>query len=189
MILYLTVISLSAAVIALGNLLLHSPAAQWGIFPTVLLVALEVAAVILLDGLEALLIRRLPERYFEAERPVFAVSPAERRLWRALGVRRWCDKIPELGGFSGFHKDRVREPKNSTYLARFLLESNYGVAIHLANALSGLLLLAILPKITLWVALPVACVNCILSLLPLGALRYNAPALLSLYRLAKKRGL
>ena len=143
MILYITIIGISAALITLLNCLLETPAAAWGVPLTALLVSGEVIAVILLDGLEAFFIRRMPEKYFAPARRCFAVSKGECRLWRVLGVRFWCNKIPELGGFSGFHKDRVREPRNSAYLARFLLESNYGTVIHLTNALSGFLLLAV----------------------------------------------
>ncbi len=187
MILYITIIGISAAMITLLNCLLETPAAAWGVPLTALLVSGEVIAVILLDGLEAFFIRRMPEKYFAPARRCFAVSKWECRLWRVLGVRFWCDKIPELGGFSGFHKDRVREPRNSAYLARFLLESNYGTVIHLTNALSGFLLLAVFPAATFWVALPVAAVNLILSLLPLGTLRYNTPKLLALYRRVQAR--
>ena len=187
MILYLIIIGLSASVITLASYLSQVPAAAWGILPTALLVLAEVIAVILLDGLGAFLIRRLPEGYFRAGRRCFSVTRGECRLWRALGVRLWCNKIPELGGFTGFHKDRVREPRSSAYLERFLLESNYGVTIHLVNALSGFLLLAIFPAVTLPIALPVAIINLILSLMPFGALRYNTPKLLALYRRVQAR--
>ena len=187
MILYLLVIGLSAALITLSNCLLHTPAAVWGPLVTALLVIGEVVAVIAIDGLGAFVIRRLPEKYFTAKSKRFTVTRAECRLWRMLGVRLWCDKIPELGGFSGFHKDRVREPRNAAYLERFLLESNYGVAIHLTNALTGFLLLLVCPRVTLSMALPVATVNLILSLMPLGTLRYNTPKLLSLYHHVKAR--
>ncbi|MBQ3063675.1 MAG: hypothetical protein IJC99_02580 [Clostridia bacterium] len=178
MILYLFIITLSAAGITLANWLTKTPATAWGLLPTVLIVLGAVVAVILLDGLGAFLIRHLPERFFTAERRCFAVTKGECRLWRALGVRLWCHKIPELGGFSGFHKDHVREPRNSAYLARFLLESNYGVAIHLTNALTGFLLLLCFPTVTL----PVAIVNLVLSLMPFGALRANTPGLQALYK-------
>ena len=186
--LYLFLIALSTLLITLLNQFFATPAAAWGLLPLILLVVGEVVAVILIDSLGAYLIRRLPEKRFEAERPAFRVSRREYRLWRALGVRLWCEKIPELGGFSGFHKDRVREPRSKAYLERFLLESNYGVIIHSVNALSGFLLLALFPRITLSVALPVALVNTLLSLMPLGALRYNTHGLLSLYRRVKARG-
>lgn len=187
MILYLLIITFSATAITLICCLLHTPVAAWGILPAALIVWGEVVAVIVIDGLGACIIRHLPEKYFEAERKCFTVTQAECRLWRALGVRIWRDKIPELGGFSGFHKDRVREPKNASYLARFLLETNYGTAIHLVNALTGFLLLAVYPHITLSVALPVAVVNLLLSLMPFGVLRYNTPKLLALYRRVKAR--
>jgi hypothetical protein len=89
--------------------------------------------------------------------------------------------VPELGCFTGFHKSEFTSPSDPAYLARFLLESNYGVAIHFANALLGFLII-LLP----WcsrpaIALPIALVNMILSLLPVAVLRFNTVPLRNIY--------
>ncbi len=176
-------------IIILANLLI---AGFWDLFEPgrgwfYLLISMgATVTVIALDGLEAFLIRRLPERWFRAGVPLFQVKERERKFLRRLGIRRWKRFVPELGGFTGFHKDRVRDPKDPVYLARFLLESNYGVAIHLVNAFSGYLLV-LFP----WcggpgIALPVAAVNMVLNLLPTALLRYNTLPLWHLYR--KQRG-
>ena len=132
------------------------------------------AAVIALDGLGAFFLRRLPERWFAHG---WAATPAERRFYKRIGIRKWKDSIPELGGFSGFHKDHVEF--DADFLARFLLESRYGVVIHLENAVGGLLLLGFLPRSY---ALPIAAVNAVLSLLPVMVLRYNMATLMRLHR-------
>lgn len=132
------------------------------------------AAVIALDGLGAFLLRRLPERWFAEP---WTIGKRERRFYKAIGIRKWKDHIPELGGFTGFHKDHVE--RNSEFLARFLLESRYGILIHLENIFGGLLLFLFLP---LSYAIPIAAINALLSLLPLMVLRYNLHTLQYLYQ-------
>ncbi len=135
------------------------------------------AAVIALDGLGAFLLRRLPESCFDQD---WKISAKERRFYKKIGIRKWKDAIPELGGFSGFHKDHVEY--DADFLARFLLESRYGIVIHLENAVGGALLLLFLPTSY---ALPIAAVNFILSLLPAFVLRYNLSTLQYLYKKAR----
>ncbi len=135
-----------------------------------------------IDGILAFLIRRLPERFFSPESPLFSVSGAERRFYRRIGINGWKDKVPEWGGLTGFHKNHLASPRDSRYLARFLLESNYGVAIHAACALGGFLILLLPFSGKLSVGLPIACVNLVLNLLPAMILRFNTPPLRHLYR-------
>lgn len=140
------------------------------------------AFVFALDALGAVLIRRLPERWFAPGKRSFEVSERERRLWRKLGVKRWTPLVPEWGGFTDFHKDRLASSTDAAYLARFLLESNYGVVIHLENALLGFLILLLPLSRHPGVGVPVAAVNFVLSFLPVVILRYNTPPLLRLWR-------
>jgi len=76
----------------------------------------------------------------------------------------------------------LQSPDNSAYLGRFLLESNYGVAGHVAGALLGYLILFLPFLRPLSMALPIAVINMILSILPTMILRFNTPALRRLYR-------
>lgn len=178
--LYLTVILVANLLIALLNSLFAFSALRY--FGALGMTLLYTVAVIAVDGVFAFLIRRLPERWFRPENPSFAVSPRERRIYSALGIKRWKDLIPELGVFTGFHKDRLESTSDTAYLCRFLLESNYGVLIHLANAVSGFLILLLPFASRVCIALPVACVNFVLSILPVMILRYHTPVLLRLYR-------
>ena len=70
---------------------------------------------------------------------------------------------------------------DAAYLGRFILECNYGVFIHLQNALCGPLLLLFLPPSYAWF---IAAVNFVLSLLPVFVLRYNLSTLQYLYKKA-----
>ena len=181
MLLYIIVIAAVNILTALINWLAEGTA-----FPHLFIwlarTAAATVAVILLDGIGAFLIRRLPEKMFAPGKAVFNVGKAERRFYRKIMVNSWSDKVPELGGFTDFHKDRFESPSDTRYLARFLLESNYGAVIHLENTLSGIALIFVPPFGGLGVTLPVAVTNLVLSMLPFFILRNNTPPLLALYR-------
>lgn len=177
--LYVVVILLANILIILGNLLCT------GVWDTWMYACgqsvLATLCVIGVDGLTALLVRRLPESWFRPGLPFFEVSRFERKFYQHLGVKCWKDKVPELGVFTGFHKDHLIDPRDAAYLGRFLLESNYGVVIHWVNALFGFLILAIPGCGGMSYTLPVAFVNFVLSMMPAMILRYNTPGLLRLY--------
>ncbi len=184
---YFLVISLSSLAIAAGNFAagdLHSLAR----FLTLLLfTVLGVIAVIAVDGLFAFIVRRMPERWFAPEARLFSVSDREKRFYRRTRINTWKQYVPEWGCFTGFHKDRVRDPSSSAYIGRFLLESNYGVMGHLVGVFAGfaILLLPFLAPLTM--ALPIAVINAILNLLPTAILRANTPGLRAMYRRCLKR--
>ena len=181
---YLNLILASMAIIAVANILCGGSA-----LPVILATLLLTGAVIAVDGVFAFLIRRLPERWFSFERRLLAVGPRESALYRALGVKHWKRIVPDLGCFTGFRKQHLDEPSSPAYTGRYLLEAAYGIVIHAVNIPTGFLILPILPAYAWTVALPVACVNLVLSLLPLMLLRSNFPLLVRLHRRNMKRAL
>ena len=187
MLLYIIVILLSMLAIFLCNWLLAAPTMVYGAGWLAAAVVCGTVEVILLDGLLAFLIRRLPNDWFQRGRAVFSVSRRECALYCRMGIRRWKDRIPELGCFTSFHKDRVYHPQDNQYVARFIMECNYGVLIHLVGALAGGAIALLLPSVyALSVCLPIALVNAVLNLLPLFVLRYNTPKLETLYQLNER---
>lgn len=154
---------------------------------TALFSAMGTVSVIAFDGITAFLIRRLPEKWFAPEKNAFKVFRFEKRLYSRLKVKRLASFVPELGGFTNFHKDKLESATDGDYLSRFLLESNYGVAIHIVNAVGGFVIgfLPFCGGAGIW--LPVACVNFALSMLPVFILRNNTPSLLFLYKRAQKQ--
>lgn len=159
----------------------------WG--PVVLFVLGETVGVIAWDGLQAWIIRwfPLPKRWFYPESRVFRTPGWERKLYRKIRIAKWKRFVPELGGFTAFHKDKLQSTSDKDYLFRFVNENNYGAAIHFINALLGFALLALPFGSRLTIALPVALVNMVLSLMPLMILRYNTPPLARLYFAAVKK--
>ena len=75
-------------------------------------------------------------------------------------------------------------------MERFILESNYGAIIHIANAIFGFLVIFCFPlKLIFCFGLPISIVNGILSLLPYMILRYNIPRLHRMRNLLEKKEL
>lgn len=172
--LYLTVVLISIALITGANLLFIPSPSLEACLMMLLSVTFGAVAAFAIDGTSAFVIRRLtPARWYESGRRIFKVSKREKNLYNKINIKAWKDRIPELGGFTGLHKDRLESTCDAEYLRRFILESNYGVIIHVANALLGAAV-AFLPfcrSPMVWV--PIFAVNFILSILPVAVLRYT----------------
>ena len=179
---YLYLILGAMAVIAAAN-----AAAGLPLLTAVGVTALLTAAVIAVDALFALLIRHLPARWFRYDRRLFRVGHGESRFYQAIAVKRWKGIVPDLGCFTSFPKQRLTAPSDPAYTERYLLEAAYGIVIHAVNIPTGFLILLLLPDYAWTVALPVACVNLALSLLPLFLLRSNFPTIARLHRRNLKR--
>ena len=103
-----------------------------------------------------------------------------------MKIKKWKDRVPELGMFTGFSKSEIKSSDDPQYLGRFLLEANYGVIIHLANAVFGFVI-AFIPFCSapsIWI--PIYAVNFVLSILPVFILRYTSCTLLKLYKKSLK---
>ncbi len=187
---YIITISGASLLISLCNFLANGDYSFSAFAVLLLITAAGVGCVIAVDGLFAFIARRLPERWFAPEARAFSVPKWEKDLYRKTKINVWKKHVPEWGCFTGFHKDRMRDPNDSAYIGRFLLESNYGVLGHVLGSCLGFLIMLLPFLPTLTVALPIAIVNFVLNMLPTMILRFNTPALRRLYRrnLARERG-
>lgn len=183
MILYGSIIFVCVCLLTGVNAVFAAPrfgVSFWFILGAVLI---NVVAVIAVDGLFAFLIRRLPEKWFGHERRFFQVSAKEKKFYEKLKIRKWKDKVPELGQFTDFHKNKVAEPRNNVYLERYMLEAAYGEVIHLAGCFLGFVIIFFYPlKYWLCFGFPVAVINLIMNILPYFILRYNFYKMKVLYR-------
>ena len=181
---YLFTIAGATLLIALFNFLFGA-AHTWLEFGSILLwTSLGTVSVITVDGLFAFIIRRLPEKWFAPDAKAFSVPKWERNLYRKSKINVWKKHVPEWGCFTGFHKDEFRDANDPKYIGRFLLESNYGVLGHVAGAIFGFLIMLLPFLRPIAVALPIAIVNLVLSILPTMILRYNTSPLRRLYKRA-----
>ncbi len=186
--LYLIIILITVVLVTAANLLFTIPITPQEIGSVLFAVVLATVAIIAADGITALIIRRLtPKRWYSPGKRFFEVSKKERNLYRTLKIKSWKDKIPELGGFTSFHKDKLESNSDHAYLERFITEANYGVVIHLVNAILGFVIMFIpfCASPTIWI--PIFAVNFILSLLPVAILRYTSYTLQNLYNRCKKK--
>ena len=167
----------------LANLFFPWIFAGYDLWYVILMPPISTVAVIAVDGIGAFIIRRLPAKWFSIDSSLTDVSKKECEIYTKLGVRKWREKVPELGIFTGFHKNQVAEPGSNEYLKRYILEANYGVVIHLVCVPIGFLILLLCPiGHALFFGVPVAIVNAVLNILPAMILRYNIPKLLALHR-------
>lgn len=182
--LYLSTIGAAMLVIAASNILFHT--APW--YYIVIAVIWCTALQFILDGAIAIIINQLPDRWFRIDRSCFSVSETEKKLYKKLKVRRWKDKVWELGGLGGFSKKNLNKPNDPDYLERFIVACNKGVVTHrLSYPIGFLAMLTVTDLCALTIALPVALVNLFLNILPTMALRYNVPKLQTLLERMKRR--
>ena len=182
MIIYSVIISITLIIIYLLNLLRGCTDILYILKWT----SIDILVVFIIDAIIAFVIRRLPEKWFDYKYKAFKIFKWERKFYEAIKIKKWKDKIPELGQLTNFKKNKVREPKNSEYLLRYLMECVYGGTIHFLSIILGFLILLINPKCCLYFGLPIAIANGIISYLSFAILRYNRPKLTILYNRSVK---
>jgi hypothetical protein len=193
MILYSIITVISLALIVTLNTIFNPAQSEYWWFYLVYSLAVAIIA-FLLDALIAFVIRRMPAKWFSYRRHMFQASDKEMRFYKFIKVDAWKNYVPELGGFTSFHKDKVVDPNNNKYMERFILEACYGVSIHIWSVPASFLLLLLDYKMyagssMLWltICLPIAVINAILVLLPAFILKYNLRRLTKIYELNLKK--
>ena len=183
--LYLSTIGIAMGILSALNMAARTAPWYYVIIAVVWCTALQFG----LDGLMAIVINKMPDKWFGVDNPLYYVSPRERELYRWLRVRRWKDKVWELGGVGGFSKKNIKEPGNPKYIERFIIECNKGVLTHRLSYPIGFLAMLFFPNAcSFTIALPVALVNLVLNVLPTMALRYNTPMLKMILERMKRQG-
>lgn len=190
---YLITIILATLTIALVNILTDAFNEPWWYY--LVFSVCSTIAVILVDGLIAIVTHWFPERMFSHENKRFDVPKREIKFYEAIGIKKWKELVPELGGLNGFHKNHVADPNNPIYLEKFLLEINYGWVLHVLGVPFGFLIMLLDYKmymgngitVGLSIGIPVSIVNAILCLLPAFVLRYNYPRLQVMHKFALRK--
>lgn len=113
----------------------------------------------------------------------YQVHDWEDKFYVKLGIRKWKDKIPELGKlFAGFDKSQVGDMKDNEHVKQFIAETVLAEYIHVSSAILGLL--AVFGCLKTWyiVGLPLLLANFIINIMPAMVQRYNRPKLMLLYK-------
>ena len=185
---YLFTILIAAAIIITLNYFFAAPVFGFTIWQIILYVSILVVAAIAIDGFFATVVRWfMPAKWFGVDKEKFAAGKRECRFYEKIGIKKWKEKVIELGVFTGFRKNKIADPMNNEYVARYILEANYGVGVHITGVTLGYLVMLIFPQYWLNMGLPVGVVNMVLNGLSLMILRYNLPKLRTLYRINAKR--
>lgn len=182
--LYLSTIGIAMLVISMFNIVFETASWYYVMIAVVWCTALQFA----LDGLIAIAINKMPDRWFGVDNPLYYVTKHEKTLYKKLKVRLWKDNVWELGGLGGFSKKELKDPNNPEYIEKFIIECNKGVLTHRLAYPIGFLAMFTLPNpCATTIALPVAIVNLFLSVLPTIVLRYNTPMLKSILERMKRK--
>ncbi len=182
--LYLSVIGIAMLIIAATNIVFNT--ATW--YNIIILLVVCTALQFALDGLIAIIINKMPDKFFGVNNRLYNVSEAEKSLYKKLRVRNWKDKVWELGGLGGFSKKNLANPNSPEYIEKFIIECNKGVLTHRLSYPIGFLPMLFIPNICAFsIAFPVAIVNLFLNILPTLALRYNTPKLKMMLKRMKKK--
>lgn len=188
MLYYLTIL-ICMIIISVIDVFVAIPIFNFNVWYVILAVTLNTVAVIIVDGIFATLTRWIfPKKWFGVDKKFFSASKKECRFYEKIGIKKWKEKVLELGIFANFRKNKVLEPNNNEYVARYIYEANCGILGHFLGAVFGFLIVFIYPLKFWWCfGFPVAIVNFVLSLMPLFILRYNLPKLHTLYKYNQRK--
>lgn len=178
------------AVIAAVNIVVSVPIFGFDAFYVVVAVIIYVVVVIAVDGIAAFTVRYLlPKKWFDIEKSHFCASKKESRFYEKIGIKKWKDKVLELGQFTGFRKNKISAPKDNEFIGRYIVEANYGVGVHIGCIVSGFSIMAFYPPYWLCFGLPVAVVNAFINFLSYAILRYNLPKLHVVYKFNQRKSM
>lgn len=181
MILYISIINILLIILFLVNVLLDLTA--FSSLVTFLFIIGITAYQFAADGLFAFIVHLMPNKWFEIDNKFYSVSSKERKFYEKIKIRKWKDKVWELGSLGGFSKKNLKSSSDINYIKRFIIESNKGVLTHIIGCFVGFTALIFFPfECILSLTLPICIINFIMNLPSLFILRYNTPKLHAGYK-------
>ena len=179
--LYIAILSVGLTIIMGGNLF-YVLTENKDVGAMFLYLFLAVVVCGLMSGVITLITRILPSKVFNPYRKRYKVYSKENELYNKLKIKKWKDKIPELGKLSGFAKTEIAEPNNPEYIYKFLTENCIAEALHFYSIVAGLLIFIFLPREYIFtIGLPVFFLNFLLHIMPILVQRYLRPKFLKIY--------
>lgn len=160
---------------------------EFGLWDAFYVMVLGTLFLILVDMIVAIVVQRIPQKLINPNAWCFKVFKFERGFYERIRIRKWKDKIPELGGvFKKFSKQHLTS-NTPEYVHHFIVETIYGEMSHTWSIVAGLLVFVVFPQHILNFALPLFLINLILNILPAMIQRYTRPKLCKMYvRLLEK---
>lgn len=154
---------------------------------TVLYLFIGFVIVLLPSLFVAVVIRLLPKKWFNPDNKIYYVGEKERNFLLKIGIKKWKDKIPEMGQTVNFKKDKLVDANNVEYIQKFLVETCYAESLHICCAISALVAMFFMPAGNFWnISFPIAIIYAIYNIPSILIQRYNRPRLkIQLKRLTK----
>ena len=183
MLLYGLIILIAVIIVTLIDSLFFLQAMGTTVWGVIGLAVLGIAVSMVLDALCALFIRLISKKVNPFSK-FFNERKGERTFYEKIGVRKFKDKIPELGKtLKFFDKTKVPENPNSEYMLMFIHETALAELMHLVTVFVAPLILVIMPlRYLLYISLPVMIVNIFLQIMPIIVQRYTRPKLVAGYK-------
>lgn len=126
----------------------------------------------------AILIRLLPKKWFNPDNNIYNVNKKESNFLIKLGIKKWKDKVPELGKLVNFKKDKIYDVNNPKYLEKFLIETCYAETLHILCIVTALVAMFFMPNGCFWnIAFPIAIVYSVYNIPSILIQRFNRPRL------------
>lgn len=139
------------------------------------------AFVLIFMGIITLILRIfVPTKAWNYNSKLFRVSKKEFEFLKKLKVKKWKDKVPEMGKTGGFPKDKVRSFEIK-YLERFLQETCFAELMHAIASITPFLTLFFVKTTSLIYVLPILIINFVLHILPCIIQRYVRFKLAKIY--------
>ncbi len=137
--------------------------------------------VLLVMGVVALLLRIIiPISKWNFCSKFFTVKDSEITFYNKIKIRKWKDKIPEMGCAAGFRKDHINSTKKE-YIERFLQETCYAEVMHLLSGILGFTALLFYNPRYYYFVLVITVGNLFLHLLPCFVQRFTRYRLIKVY--------
>lgn len=189
MFIYIAIIGFITTHILLIGSLLPDDIYNYSILHTLLLVFLSIVLVTIIDAIVALLVNKLPKKWFNHTYKRFHIFKFEKKFYNSIKIQKWKDSIPELGKLANFRKNKVENPNDNNYILLFLEQCCIGEIVHIVSMFLGFLIVFIDLDNALLIGVPVALGNAIINSLSLMILRYNRPRLEVVYKRNKRKEL
>lgn len=144
------------------------------------------AYVLVVLGVTCLLMRLLPSSLWNADKKIYRVSDREIKICDKLKIKKWKDKIPEMGKLSNFPKDKIYSTEIG-YISKFISESVFAEYMHATAGILGFTALLFTKTNQYYFVIPILVMNMILHVLPCIIQRYNRCRLYKVYDILRRR--
>ncbi len=139
------------------------------------------AYVLVVLGLVTLFLRVfVPNKSWNAGQKFFKVQEKEISFYEKIKIKKWKDKVPEMGSTGGFPKRNILS-LSIEYLAKFLRETCIAENLHVLSIVFSFTALFFISTKGLIYAVPVLIVNMILHILPCFIQRYVRFKMIKIY--------